>query len=259
MLDLTTFILTQNNRRTIKACLDSVAWCNEVVIIDSFSTDETLEIARTYPNVKIHQHLYTNAREQRIWGMSFVNTKWTFILDSDEECPPVLRDKIIELVQNDDGNHDGYVFLTRTYFLGKLLTHRDCMSGMGKRLVLTAVATRYEKDVRVHARVVLNNPKKLPYKYYLIHNPIDTLSQHFTKMIRYARWQAEDMYDNNKRINWWNVTLQPAWKFFRFYILQGGIRDGLQGLVICCLGAIGVVLKYVFYAEMLCKKDAQKK
>ena len=256
MLDLTAFILTQNNIRTIAACLDSLSWCENVVVIDSFSTDGTLEVISRYPNVRLYQHDYTNAREQRIWGMPHVLTKWVFIIDSDEICPPLLRDKLVEIVNSGDGTYDGYLFLTRTLFMGKLLKHRDYLSSRGKRLVMTGVATRYWRPAKVHASIRLDNKKYMPNCYYLIHDPIDSLSAHFKKMLRYARWQAEDMYDSGVRTKFWHLTLRPVGKFLQYFIIRGAFRDGWRGLVICVMGAIQVALKYLLLAELAHKRKA---
>jgi len=248
--DLSAFILTQNNIHTIKACLDSLTWCTSVIVIDSFSTDGTLEIVRNYSNTKVYQHQYTTAREQRIWGMQYVVTKWVFIIDSDEYCPEKLRNKIIEILKSNNDAHDGYLFFTRTYFMGKLLTHRDYLSSYGKRLVLTSIATRYWRKTRVHASIQLDHKKYINKSYYLIHDPIRSFSLLTIKMSRYAKWQAEDMYENGKVVVWWHIFLRPIGKFLRHYILYGGFRDGLQGLIICLLGGWSVCLKFLFLMEI---------
>ncbi|HQB98065.1 MAG TPA: glycosyltransferase, partial [Candidatus Cloacimonadota bacterium] len=72
MLDVTGFVLTQNNERTLKACLDSLYWCDEIIVVDSFSTDTTEAIAKSYPKVRFLQHEYENYMEQRIWGIPHV-------------------------------------------------------------------------------------------------------------------------------------------------------------------------------------------
>ena len=94
--DLSAFVLTQNNIRTVHACLDSLTWCPKVVVIDSFSTDGTLEIVNSYPYTEVWQHQYTNAMEQRLLGMPHVTSKWTFIIDSDGICPPELESTLAE-------------------------------------------------------------------------------------------------------------------------------------------------------------------
>jgi glycosyltransferase involved in cell wall biosynthesis len=173
MLDVTGFVLTQNNERTLKACLDSLYWCDEIIVVDSFSTDTTEAIAKTYPKVRFLQHEYENYMEQRIWGIPHVQTKWTFTLDSDEVCSDPLREKIIEILKSGDETHDGYLFLIRTQIFGKLLKHQDLLSSRGKASSDDKHATRYWAYARVHAQLSpLDNKKEMPAKYYIIHNPI---------------------------------------------------------------------------------------
>jgi glycosyltransferase involved in cell wall biosynthesis len=250
MPDLSAFVLTQNNLRTIKACLDSLTWCPQVVVIDSFSTDGTVEIVKSYPNTMLWQHQYSNAQEQRIWGMQHVKSKWTLIIDSDELCPSGLRDVIQDILKDENNPHDGYIFLTRTMFMGRLLKHQDYMSSKGKRLVLTSIATRYWRKARVHASIRLDHRKIMPERYYLIHDPIDSLDAHFAKMRRYARWQAEDMYEKGKKTRWWHLTLRPVGKLLQYYLMRGAFRDGWRGLMICAMGAVQVSLKYLLLAEL---------
>jgi glycosyltransferase involved in cell wall biosynthesis len=238
------FVLTQNNEATIRACLDSVTWCDEIVIIDSFSTDRTLEIAREYPRLKIYQNEYTTAAEQRIWGNPNVSSEWVFIIDSDEECPPDLRDKFISILEQDKIENDGFVIRIRTRFMGRLLEHHDYISAKGKRLVLKEVATRYKKTASVHATIKLDHIAFIEPKYYLIHNPIRSLDLHYQKMIRYARWQAQDMHVSGRKAHWWHILLRPIGKFMQFYLVYGGFRDGLQGLLICLLAAYSIFLKF---------------
>jgi glycosyltransferase involved in cell wall biosynthesis len=247
---VTAFILTQNNERTIKRCLDSVLWCDDIVAIDSFSTDKTFEILKSTPKVRIFQHNYSNAREQRIWGMPNVCTKWVFIIDSDEYCPDKLKNKIIEILTKNNDKHDGYLFFTRTFFMGRLLIHQDYLSSYGKRLVLTSVATRYWKDTRVHASIQLDNKKFVDKRYYLVHNPIVNLRQHMIKVDKYAFGQAQDMFENRKKVFWYHLIIRPLGKFLKHYIVYKGFLDGFPGLIICLLGSWSVFLKFMYLKEM---------
>ena len=257
MFDISAFVLTQNNAATIAACLNSLGWCDQVVVIDSYSNDGTLEIVARYPNAAVYQHEYTNAREQRIWGMPHVSTKWVFIIDSDEICPPLLRDKIITILKSGSEEYDGYRFLIRTIFMGRLLKHRDYISSFGKRLVLTRIATRYKEEASVHASIRLDNMCNVPGKYYLIHDPIRGFQQQLAKMVRYAKWQAEDMHKKGKLVHWWHFTLRPAYKFITFYLGRGGFRDGIPGLVISILAGWSVFLKYLMLKEMCLHEKAR--
>lgn len=250
MLDLTGFVLCQNSQRTLKECLDSLSWCPQVIVVDSFSTDNSPQIAKSYSNVVFLQHEYENYMEQRIWGIPYVKTKWVFSLDSDEVCSPALRDKIIELVQSGDETYDGYLFLIKTKLYGKELKHKDCLSSRGKRLVMTKHATRYHRKARVHAQLRLDNMKRMPDRYYIIHNPFASISDHIRKMSRYSRWQGEDLFDKGKVARWWHFTLRPLGKFLQFYLIAGGFRDGIRGLIVCAIGAVNVAFKYMVLHEL---------
>lgn len=258
-LDLTAFVLTQNNIRTIKTCLDSLSWCPQVVVVDSFSSDGTLKVLESYPNVTIYQHQYTNAREQRIWGIAHVKTMWTFIIDSDEICTHGLKDEIIRILTTQDATHDGFIFQIRTMFMGKLLTHSDYISSKGKRLVKTEIAAKYKQSSRVHASILLEHPKFVQPAVYLIHDPIGSLAEHFTKMIRYASWQAQDMHDRGMGVHWWHFLFRPGWKFLHFYVVKGGFRDGMRGLLICIMAATSILLKYALLAELIWKEGRNAK
>jgi glycosyltransferase involved in cell wall biosynthesis len=247
---VTAFILTQNNERTIGKCINSVSWCDEIIVIDSYSDDKTLDIIREHPLTRIFQHQYTNAREQRIWGMQYVSTKWVFIIDSDEYCPEMLKNKIKEILNDINDKYDGFLFFTRTLFMGKLLNHQDYLSSYGKRLVLSSVATRYWKDTRVHASIRLDNKKYIEKSCFLVHDPIGSIHQHMVKVDKYAYWQAQDMYDSGKKISWYHLLLRPIGKFLKHYIIYRGFMDGLPGLIICMMGAWSVFLKFLYLKEM---------
>jgi hypothetical protein len=90
----------------------------------------------------------------------------------------------------------------------------------------------------------------MPNEYYIIHNPIDSFSDHFRKMARYTKWQALDMFEAGKKARWWHFTLRPIGKFLQYYIIKGGFRDGLEGLIVCSLGAVNVAMKHIILAEM---------
>ena len=248
--NVSAFILTQNNETTIGECLESVQWCDEIVVIDSFSTDATLDIVARYPKARVHQHAYTTAAEQRIWGMPHVTTEWVFIIDSDEACTPPLAARLQQILAQERIEPDGYVVSMRTRFLGRQMKQLDYLSSRGKRLVLTSVATRYKQNSRVHAKIQLDRLARLPDRYRMIHNPIRSMQQHLAKMTRYASWQAQDMHDRGKTAHWWHFTLRPMYKFFHYYVILGQFKDGVRGLILSMLAGWSIFLKYLLLLEL---------
>lgn len=238
------FIPVQNVEDIIEDCLKSITWVDEIFIVDSFSTDRTVEICKKFPKVKPVQHEYINSGEQRKWGMPQVAHEWVFIIDSDERCTPELRKEIEKILSMDDIPYDGYNVPIKTKFYGKLLYHDTFLGCGGKRLVRKKLHKNYVMK-RVHAKLKIDRLTWIKNKKaYIIHIPIRDFKTQWQKMIRYATWAAEDMYETGKRVHWYHFSIRPLFKFLQFYIIRRGFIDGLRGLILCGLGGIAVFMKY---------------
>lgn len=247
---LSAFLPVQNVEDIIRECLDSLTWVDEVFIVDSFSTDKTAEICRSYPNVKLVQHEYINSVKQRIWGMPQVAHEWVFIIDSDERCNDTLRQEIEKILSLDVIPDQGYNVYIRTKFKGKMLLHDTYMGSGGKRLVLREMYKNYTTK-QVHAKMKIDKLSWIENKQaYLIHEPIRDISLHWMKMIRYSFWAAKDMKSSNKPVNLILIMFRPWFKFFQYYIIRGGMRDGLRGLIICMFAGLTVFMKYTKLWEL---------
>lgn len=252
---LSAFIPVQNVEDIIEACLESIQWIDEIFIVDAFSTDKTLEICRKYPNVKIVQHEYENSGAQRVWGMPQVAHEWVLIIDSDERCTSELRKEIERILSMEEIPFDGYNVYIKTKFFGKLLYHDTYLGSGGKRLVRRALHKNYVLK-RVHAKLKFDKMSRIHNKRaYLIHIPIRDFKANWEKMIRYAIWAAEDMYDQGKKVHWYHFSLRPFYKFFHYYIIRRGFLDGIRGLILCGLAGIWVFMKYYKLFEMYKKNE----
>ncbi len=241
---LSAFIPVQNVGDIIEECLDSIAWVDEIFIVDAFSTDKTVEICRRYSNVKLVQHEYINSGEQRAWGMPQVTHDWVFIIDSDERCSPGLRNAIEKILTQEQIKYDGFLVKIRTKFMGKLLKHPTYLGGGGKRLVKKELNKNYIIK-RVHSKMKIDNKTWIKNKdAYLIHEPIRDFEAQWKKLIRYSVWYAEDMFDKNERTGIFQFTIRPFIKFFQYFIIRGGFRDGLHGFVLCVVASISIFMKY---------------
>jgi len=247
---ISAFIPVQNVEDIIEDCLNSITWVDEIFIVDAFSTDRTVEICKRYPNVKILQHEYVNSATQRTWGMPQVANEWVFIIDSDERCTPRLKEEIEKILSLDEIPYDGYKVTIKTQFYGKLLSHKTHLGHRGKRLVRKELHKKFVMK-RVHGGMRIKNLSWIENKdAYLIHIPIRDFKSQWQKMIRYAIWAAEDMYEKGKDVRWFHFTLRPFYKFFHFYVIRGGFRDGVRGLIVCAIGGIIVFMKYYKLFEL---------
>ena len=241
---LSAFIPVQNVEDIIKECLDSITWVDEVLIVDAFSTDKTVEICQQYPNVKIVQHEYINSGEQRLWGMPQVAHDWVLVIDSDERCSPELREAIEEILSQDTIAYDGFLVKIKTKFMGKILKHPTYLGGGGKRLVKKELYKNYIIK-RVHSKMKIDNKTWITKKNaHLIHEPIRDFETQWRKLIKYSVWYAEDMFEKNVKISAFHFTVRPFLKFFQYYFIRGGFRDGLRGFLLCSVAGISIFMKY---------------
>jgi len=237
---ITIIVPTFNEERNIRDCLESVKWADEIFVVDSFSTDKTLDIAREYTS-RIVQHEYVNSAAQKNWAIPQATHPWVMIVDSDERVTRNLSEEIREILGKDGDGYDGFYIYRLNHFLGKRIRHcgwdRDDVLRLFRRDL-----GRYQ-DREVHADVILKGRTRR-LKYKLLHYTFSSFDQYLKKMCRYATWAAGDRAQKTKKVGWHHLTLRPAFRFFRQYILRLGFLDGKEGLILCILAAYSVFLKY---------------
>lgn len=241
---LTAIVTTFNEEENIAECLATLSFADEILVVDSFSTDRTADIARSVPNVRLLQHEYGGNGPQCNWAMERAAHPWILIVDADERVPPALAREIEVLLQ---GPHADTYFLRReNLFLRRPIRH----SGWGgDRLVrlLRKGAARYPEQ-RVHADIQTRGETPT-LASPLAHHTLRSLPQYLEKLHRYAEWGAQDLKARGRRAGMAEVALRPAWRFLRMYVFQGGFLDGAPGLVVCALQAYGVFLKWAILWE----------
>jgi len=248
---LSIVVPTFNEERNIRACLESVRWADEVVVVDSFSTDRTVEIAREFAD-RILQHEYINSATQKNWAIPQVAHPWVMIVDSDERVTPELRDEILGVLEN-SGGLDGFRIRRVNHFLGKRVRFGGWQHDAVLRLFRRDLG-RYQ-DREVHADVIVESGRVGWLRGKLLHYTFNSFDQYIRKFNRYTAWASGDRAKRTPRVRWHHLALRPAWRFFRQYVLQLGFLDGLTGLVICSLSAYSVFLKY---AKLWERQQAEK-
>jgi len=241
---ISAFIPVQNVSDIIESTLNSIQWVDEIYIVDGYSTDNTVEICQRYPKVKIVQHDYENSGAQRMWGMPQVKYDWIFVIDSDEICTPELQNSIEEILSTESSKYDGYRVRIKTKLFGKVLNHDHYLGWSGMRLFKKEVIDNY-KLKRVHSKMnIIPEGNVTGEGAFIIHEPIRDFTEAIKKMIRYAEWAAQDMFENNKKAHWYHLTIRPLYKFFVLYTIRLGFLDGIRGLILCGMASFSVFLKY---------------
>ena len=233
---LTVIIPCFNAEQSIETCLQSVRWADELLVVDSFSTDHTLEIAGNYTD-RIIQHEYANSANQKNWTIPQAKYSWILIVDSDEVVSPTLKDEIQALLKRGP-DRDGYWIYRTNYLMGKRIMH----SGWGRDKVLRLFQRdlgRY-REKRVHAEIELKNAGTLQGR--LDHDSIADISAWVSKINTYTSWKAEDKFERQARTPVLHLLFRPPIRFVKDYIFQLGFLDGWRGLLIAAMAS---------YAELI--------
>lgn len=237
---LTAVITTLNEEVNVRDCLESVAFADEVLLVDSFSTDRTVEIARGFPRVRVVQREYFGSAAQKNWAMDQVTTPWLLIVDADERIPDRLAREIRAVIDREP--EESQFFVRReNVFIDRVIRHSGWSTDKVVRLVRSGTV-RYPNR-RVHADLPADGPTPTLLAP-MIHYTCRSLPQYLEKLHRYAAWGAADSFRQGRRAGFVELLLRPLWRFFRMYVVQGGFLDGGHGLVLCALQAWGVFLKW---------------
>ncbi len=233
-------ITTFNEEAHIAGCIESLLWCDEILVVDSFSTDRTPEIVRGFGKVGFHQRTYFGSAAQKNWAMDQVAHDWILIFDADERCTPALQ-KEIEALLAAGPTHEAYTIKRRVYFLGHVIRFSGWQHDRVVRLIRNGSA-RYPNR-RVHADMVTRGPAPVlrsPMEHYMS----DSLDDYVRRIEKYSFWGAAQHWREKRRAGFLEVFGRSIWRFFRTYIFQFGILDGMHGLVFCMLQAYGTYLKW---------------
>ena len=237
---LTAIVPTLNEELNICECLATLAFADEILVVDSGSTDRTVSLAAASPRARVLTHEYLGNGPQCNWAMDQASHPWVLIVDADERVPEGLAREITDLLAAGPPA-DQYVLRRENVFLGRVIRH----SGWGSdRLVRFARrGTARYPDRRVHADMeVSGRPPTLATP--LLHYTFRSFGGYLEKLHRYALWGAADLYRAGRSAGLATIAFRSVWRFVRTFVFQAGFLDGTPGLVLCGLQAYGTFLKW---------------
>lgn len=240
-MQLSAVIITFNEERNIGRCLDALAGvADEVVIVDSFSTDNTEKICRE-KGARFIQHTFEGYGAQKNWALQQALYPCVLSLDADEVLSEKLRDSILTAKKN--WQHDGYTLNRLTNYCGQWIRHSGWYPDRKLRLFDTRKG-RWGDDA-VHEKVELKAGSSVGHlDGDLLHYSYYTVNEHVERVRKYANMAAHALYAQGKRASWLNVVFSPLFKFIRNYFLKLGFLDGHAGWTICRIAALETYLKY---------------
>lgn len=233
---LTVIVPCFNNAPVIEACLQSVSWADELLVVDAFSTDGTLEVARRYAHRILH-HEYVNYAAQNNWAIPQARHEWVLVLDSDERLSPALASEIKALMRREPGRN-GYWIRRDNFLFGKRIRYSGWGGDTVLRLFRRDLARLREK--RVHAGIELDNTGTLTGR--IDHLSVADMRAWADKINRYSSWKAEDKFQRGARLPVAQLLLRPPARLAKDLLLRLGILDGWRGFLIAAMSA---------YAELI--------
>ncbi len=244
---LSVVIITFNEEENIARCLRSVAGlADEIVVLDSFSTDKTESICRSF-DVRFYQQAFKGYIEQKNSALQFAQYNWVLSLDADEEVSETLFREIKKVLQKPDA--DAYTFNRLNNYCGKWIRHSGWYPD--KKLRLWKKEKGRWGGVNPHDKVVMEKGSSIKFlKGDLLHYSYRSVEEHIAQINKFSTIAAHEAHKNGKRTNLLTILLRSWWKFFRNYFIKLGILDGYYGFVICSLTGWETFIKYVKLKEL---------
>jgi glycosyltransferase involved in cell wall biosynthesis len=245
MEKLTAIIPTFNEAHNIVDAIKSLDFADEILIVDSFSTDNTIDLARPLAT-KIIQREYENSASQKNWAIPQAKHKWILLLDADERITPELKEEIISTLQSNP-SESGFWMHRINHFMGKRIRFSGWQGDKVIRL-FKRDECRYE-ELNVHAEILTEGGVST-MKHKIHHNTFITREAFHNKLVRYAKWQAGDYDKTTGRITIFHTHIKPFVRFLKHYVIQLGFLDGRVGFIIASYQANGVKMRYQYLREL---------
>ena len=240
-------ITAGNEEKNIRRCLQSVAWADEIVVVDSFSTDRTVEISREFTD-RVYQHEWLGYIGQKNLIKDMAEGPWILFVDADEEVSDELRDEILhEFESGACAGYAGYEFPRIVRYLGRWIRHGDWYPDIKLRLFRKEAGTCGGREP--HDRTFVDGPVKR-LRGHIHHFTYDGISDQLATVNRFSTITAETRYAEGTRYNALDLVFRPFFRFLRGYAMRRGFLDGLPGLIVATITAYGVFIKYAKLWEL---------
>jgi glycosyltransferase involved in cell wall biosynthesis len=237
---LSAYVITLNEEANIAACLESITWADDIVVIDSNSTDRTVEIARRYTE-RIYQEGFAGFGRLRNAALARCRYDWVLSVDADERVTPELREEIVRELAAP--RHAAYFVPRKSHFLGHWIRHCGWYPDYRQPQLFDRRRFGY-RDQLVHEGFECQGSVGR-LEGHVLQYPFRTVGQFLQKMDRYSALRAAEMARQGRGFSPVRLILSPPFTFLRMYLLRQGFRDGLPGFVLSSLYAYYTLLKYV--------------
>ncbi len=239
MTRVSVIVITRDEARNVGGALDSVRWADDIVVVDSGSTDDTVAIARRHTD-RVVTHDWPGFGAQKNFAAGLAAHDWVFSLDADERVTPALAREIRALLAAGP-TRQGYRIPRVTRYLGRWIRSTDWYPD--RQLRLYDRRTGRWNDRRVHESVAVDGAVGR-LEAEIEHRPYRDIADHLRTIDRYSTLAADQMGAEGRRVRWMELVARPPLAFLRNYLVRLGIREGAPGLIVSILNSYYVFLKH---------------
>lgn len=241
MQKVTAIIPTFNEEHNIEAALASVSWADEIMVVDSFSTDNTIKIA-TENGAKVIQREYEHSASQKNWAIPQAKHEWIFLLDADERVDKKLKEEIKSVLSHDKVEYSAFWIKRRNFFMNSEIKYSGWQGDKVVRL-FKRDECKYENK-SVHAEIICKGSVGI-LKHKLVHYTFKDIFHYLEKWDRYTTMSGTDRSNRGEKPTLFHFLIKPAFRFFQDYFLKLGILDGITGFILCALSSMSVFMRYL--------------
>lgn len=238
---LTALVITYNEIGYIENCIDSVRFADEIIVVDSHSTDGTYEFLMQDPDVTVFQNPFENFTQQKTYALDQASNDWVLFLDADEVVTEPLREEIIRTIGSHTP-HNAFWFYRKFMFQKEPLNFSGWQTDKNYRLFRRSKAKFSDRKL-VHETLIVHGSSGI-MENQMIHYCYKNYQDYKDKMLHYGRLKAKEDFYRERPFNYFMMLGKPLWKFIHHYLLRLGFLDGQKGVTICYLNALGDLERY---------------
>jgi len=246
MEKISAVMIVYNEEANLRDCLETVTWADEIVVVDSHSSDRTEEIARRYTDA-FFQKTYRGHIDKKRFAVSKARHEWVFSIDADERVTPELAEEIKETFREGPGDVAGFDMPRLTRHLGRWIRHGEWYPDRVTRLFRKS-RMRYE-GTEPHDKVVLDGARG-HFRGTILHYNYRDFAHQIETVQAYSDQASRALFEKGKRTGFFNLVLRPWAKFMKCYVLKRGVQDGWPGFIIAFTSAFYVLAKYAKLYEL---------
>jgi glycosyltransferase involved in cell wall biosynthesis len=245
MINISAIIITNNSADIIEKTVKAVQWCNEILIVDSGSNDDTVEIC-TKLGCKTYTRGFTGYGDQKNYAASLAKNDWVLSIDADEVVSEELKNEILVVFNTDKIEYTGFSLPITLVFCGRIFKHCENSKPHLRLYNKTFAAFNLSK---VHEKVVIKGETRV-LKNEILHYSFRNISNYIQKMDIYTSRGADELFENKKKTSGFFLFIRFPFDFFKFYFIRGCILEGFPGFIWAMLSSFYPMVKYFKLYEL---------